>query len=127
MVCCSIWIQINSVSNASRKIVIVSGTAEHYYDFRICILIAINPHATASHAVKVINKCNSVPIGYFLCYFNVIHTSYIEYTLNCNKSEICDQIWQKGYCTYMHNFKSHFSLPLNGYNNRLADHVYTVD
>ena len=29
--------------------------------------------------------------------------------------------------SYMHIFKSHFSLPLNGYNNRLTVHVLTID
>ena len=33
---------INSVSNAGRKIVIVQGTAEHYYNFHTCIASTIN-------------------------------------------------------------------------------------
>ena len=33
---------INSASNVGRKIVIVQGTAEHYYNFTACIMSAIN-------------------------------------------------------------------------------------
>ena len=39
---------INSVSSAGRKIVIVWGTAQHYYTFCPC---TINPNTTANHTV----------------------------------------------------------------------------
>ena len=41
---------INSASNAGRKIVIVRGAAEHYYNFRICIASTI-PNTIANHTV----------------------------------------------------------------------------
>ena len=34
--------EINSASNAGKKIVIVQGAAEHYYNFHTCIVSTIN-------------------------------------------------------------------------------------
>ena len=40
---------INSVSNVGKKIIIVRGAAEHYYNFYTCIASTINPNTTTNH------------------------------------------------------------------------------
>ena len=42
---------IDDVSNVGRKIVLVWGTAKHYYTFHNCIVSTNNPNNTANHTV----------------------------------------------------------------------------
>ena len=42
---------INSASNAGRKIVIVQGAAEYYYNFHTCIASTINSKYYSNHTV----------------------------------------------------------------------------
>ena len=42
---------INCVSNAGRKLVIVRGTAEHYYCFLPALREQLIPNTTANHTV----------------------------------------------------------------------------
>ena len=42
---------INSASNAGKKIVIVRGAAEHYYNFIPALRALLIPNTTANHTV----------------------------------------------------------------------------
>ena len=61
-------------------------------------------------------------------YWNIVKP-YISDMQFCNLTitinVICDWICQKVSCSHRHSFKSHFSLPLDKYNNRLTVHTYT--
>ena len=49
---------INSVSNAGKKIVIVRGAAEHYYNFHTCIASTINSkYYNQSYCYRLIQYC----------------------------------------------------------------------
>ena len=54
---------INSASNASKKIVIVRGAAEHYYNFII-------PITTVSHTVT---NQSHVVVNFACCLFNLFY------------------------------------------------------
>ena len=62
---CSILIEwlavvfgINSVSNAGKKIVIVQGAAEHYYNFHTCIVSTINSkYYSKPYCYRLIQYC----------------------------------------------------------------------
>ena len=59
MVGCSIWNQlIASASNARRKIVIVRGTVEHYYNFHTCIVSTVNSKCySKTYCYRLIQYC----------------------------------------------------------------------
>ena len=49
---------INSASNVGRKIVIVQGTAEHYYNFHTCIASTINSkYYSQPYCYRLIQYC----------------------------------------------------------------------
>ena len=49
---------INSASNAGKKIVIVRGAAEHYYNFHTCIASTINSkYYSKPYCYRLIQYC----------------------------------------------------------------------
>ena len=49
---------INSASNVGRKIVIVRGAAEHYYNFHTCIASTINSkYYSKPYCYRLIQYC----------------------------------------------------------------------
>ena len=58
MVWLAVVFGINSASNAGRKIVIVRGAAEHYYNFHTCIASTINSnYYNKPYCYRLIQYC----------------------------------------------------------------------
>ena len=51
---------INCTRNAGRKLVIVQGTAEHYYSFLPALRVQLIPNTAANHTITYTYNCLAI-------------------------------------------------------------------